>query len=213
MTTNPYLKLVNCNNGASSSSLNSLADPNDPYWDHVNQVLNVARVYHNQVEIIYLESEDSTAIQDFPARPYIFRDHLEAAMRTCKAKFKYLKLMYVLGRTTTFNAHSVPNKEPSPYYNGWGEKFAIEDQINGVPGTEYKGPNAVAPLLTWGWYQWADGTTVPRKDGFVWLKSETEDGVHATPAGQDTLATRFKNFLLTDKYASVWYVNHAAGKK
>jgi len=26
--------------------------------------------------------------------------------------------------------------------------------------------------------------------------------------GQDTLATRFQNFLLTDKYARIWYAAH-----
>ena len=208
--TNPYLKLINCNNGASTSSLNSISNPNDPYWDHVKRVLFGAHAYNNQVEVIYLETEDSTSVQSFPDRPYIFRDNLEAVMRTCKLKFKYLKLMYVLGRTTTFNVHAIQNEEPAPYYNGWGAKFAIEDQINGKPGTEYTGRNAVAPLLTWGWYQWADGSNIPRKDGFTWLESETEDGLHATPAGEDTLATRFQNFLLTDHYASVWYVNHAS---
>jgi len=211
--TNPYLKLINCNNGASTSSLNSIANPNDPYWDHVNRVLFGAHAYHNQVEVIYLETEDSTSIQNFPARPKIFRDNIEAVMRTCKLKFKYLKLMYVSGRTTTFNVHAVQNVEPTPYYNGWADKFAIEDQINGKPGTEYKGNNAVAPLLTWGWYQWADGSSTPRKDGFTWLESETEDGLHATKAGEDTLATRFQNFLLTDRYAKVWYVNNASQPK
>jgi hypothetical protein len=84
----------------------------------------------------------------------------------------------------------------------------IEDQINGVPGTEYKGKNAVAPMITWGWYQWAD--SIPRKaDGFYWLITDTKDGLHATPEAQVKLATNFQNFLLTDNYAKQWYANNA----
>jgi hypothetical protein len=70
-----------------------------------------------------------------------------------------------------------------------------------------KGDSAVAPLVTWGWYQWANGSAIPRKDGFVWQESDTEDGVHATSEGQDTLSSRFQNFLLTDPNARVWYAN------
>ena len=75
------------------------------------------------------------------------------------------------------------------------------------PGTEYKGSTAVAPMIAWSFYEWAD--SLPRvTDNFYWRFSETKDGLHANDAGQDTLTTRFQNFLLTDKYASTWYANH-----
>jgi len=206
--TNPSLLLLNCNNGAGTATLNSMMDPNDPYWDHVSLILGYHHITYRQVQVIYFETDDSIPINSFPARPYQFRDDFKIAMQTCKAKFRRLKLVYVLGRTTTFNKIMVQNIEPCPYYNGWGEKFFIEDQIKGVPGTKYKGDSAVAPLVTWGWYQWANGSNIPRKDGFVWTVDETADGLHANAEGQDTLATRFQNFLLTDKYASIWYANH-----
>ena len=208
--TNPALSLVNCNNGAGKASLNSIMNPNDSYWSYVMNILKNHHLSAKQIQIIYFETDDSAVINSFPERPYIVRDDFKLAMQVCKAKFKHLKLVYVLGRTTTFNTTMIQNVEPCPYYNGWGEKFYIEDQINGVPGTQYKGDSAVAPLVTWGWYQWADGTTNPRQDGFVWTKNLTIDGLHASPEGQDTLSTRFQNFLLTDKYASIWYANHAA---
>jgi hypothetical protein len=210
--TNPSLLLANCNNGSGNASLNSLMNPNDLYWIHVSLILRSYHISYKQVQVIYLETDDSSAINSFPERPYQVRDDFKIAMQVCKAKFKHLRLVYVLGRTTTFSKIQVQNIEPCPYYNGWGEKFFIEDQINGAPGTKYKGDSAVAPLVTWGWYQWADGTNIPRKDGFVWTKDDTIDGLHADPAGQDTLATRFQNFLLTDRYASIWYANHSPQK-
>ena len=183
-------------------------NPGDPYWNHVNSILLTSHINANQVQIIYLESEDSSTSHKFPDRAYLVRDDIEEVMRVCKAKFKQLKIMYVLGRTTTFHLVARQNQEPAPYYNGWGDKFVIEDQINGVPGTEYKGDSAVAPMVTWAFYQWTDGSAIPRKDGFTWQESDTEDGFMRIDAGQDTLSTRFQNFLLTDKYASLWYANH-----
>jgi hypothetical protein len=206
--TNPLLVLVNCSNGGGSSSLNSIMDPNDIYWTHVNSQLKAYHINDKQVQVIYLESDDSSVSHSFPGRIYLVRDDIEEIMRVCKTKFKQLKFIYVLGRTTTFHLTARQNQEPCPYFNGWADKFAIEDQINGLAGTAYKGDSAVAPMITWGFYQWADGSAIPRQDGFTWQESDTEDGLHGTDAGQDTLSTRFQNFLLKDKYASLWYGNH-----
>jgi len=206
---NPYLKLLNCSNGGGVASLQQIANLNDPYWDHVTRIILNSKSTYKQVEIIYMETEDSVNnVFGFPDRPYLFRDHAIAAIQTCKIKCPNLKFIYVLGRTTTFGDVRLTNKEPSPYYNGWGWKFMIEAQINGAAGTQYKGLNPVAPMVTWGWYEWANGTNIPRKDGFTWQESDTEDGIHATPAGEDTLSTRFRNFLLTDRVASMWYKRH-----
>ena len=144
--TNPFLKLLNASNGAGTSSINSISDPNDPYWDHVSNIIRSSRVSYSQIQVVYLESEDSSSIVGFPARPYLLRDNLKTAIQTCKAKFPKLKLLYVLGRTTTFNVHSVQNQEPAPYYNGWAEKFLIEDQINGVQVQNIK---EIVLLLLW----------------------------------------------------------------
>ncbi|HYK46642.1 MAG TPA: hypothetical protein VEV83_15805 [Parafilimonas sp.] len=210
VNTNPFLKLINCSDGSGTASFESISNPNDSYWDHVSNVIITSRAYPKQVQVIYMETEDSIQVTTFPNRPNAVKGNIEAAVRTCKLKYPNLKLVYFLGRTTTFpdstnNLTQTTNKEPCLYYNGWACKFAIEDQINGAPGTEYKGSNPVAPIMTWGWYEWANGTNVPRQDGFTWQASDTKDGLHATDAGEDTLVHRFKTFLMTDTYAKIWY--------
>ena len=111
-----------------------------------------------------------------------------------------LKAVYVLRRTRTFPNTLTPwNTEPGPYYFGWACKWAIQDQIRKVPGTEYKGSNVVAPMITWGFYQWAD--SLPRTtDNFYWRYSQTKDGLHANEVG-----SRFQKFLLEDQSAKLWY--------
>ncbi len=205
--TNSRLKLLACNEAGFDAYLNAIADPDNIYWDHVSQVITGNSSTYKQVQVVYLETDDSTTKADFPARPLTIKKDIETCMRTLKHKFQNLKVVYLLARTRTFGKKNLPNREPNPYFFGWACKWAIEDQINGVPGIEYKGDNAVAPIITWGFYQWA--WTTPRKtDGFFWVPSESSDGLHATPEGQDTLSRRFQNFLLTDKYAKKWYAAH-----
>jgi hypothetical protein len=203
--TNPNLFLINCNQGAGFASLNSIMNPNDTYWARVNNTI-INKTSYKQVQIIYLETDDSSRVS-WPNKPIMVKNDIDSSLRVFKAKFPNLKLVYVLGRTRTFGNLQFYNREPGPYYFGWGCKWAIEDQINGMQGTAYKGANAVAPMLTWGFYEWAD--SIPRKtDGFSWRSSQTADGLHASTVGQDTLTTRFQKFLLSDRYASIWYARH-----
>lgn len=203
--TNPDLFLINCNQGAGFASLNSIMNPGDNYWNRVNNTI-INKTSYKQVQIIYLETDDSSKVS-WPAKPIAVKNDIDSALRVFKRKFPNLKLVYVLGRTRTFGNLKYWNREPGPYYFGWGCKWAIEGQINGATGTAYKGDNAVAPMLTWGFYEWAD--SIPRKtDGFSWRSSQTVDGLHASTEGQDTLTTRFHNFLLSDRNASIWYARH-----
>ncbi|CAN5620257.1 hypothetical protein BH10BAC2_BH10BAC2_45580 [soil metagenome] len=208
--TNPALLMVNCTNGGGTASANSLMNPNDAVWGVIESKLTKGKLTAPQVQVIYLETDDSIQLSGFPDRPLRLKQEYQETMRQFKTKFTNLKLVYLLGRTTTFKdpkQKKISNAEPNPYYNGWACKWLIEDQINGVPGTAYKGANAVAPMVTWGWYEWAYGTPQPRLDGFTWEESDTEDGLHGTPAGEDTLSNYFQHFLLTDQTARKWYGN------
>jgi hypothetical protein len=203
--TNPSLFLINCNQGAGFASLNSIMNVNDNYWARVDHTITT-KTSPKQVQVIYLETDDSTNVK-WPAKPTNVKNDIDSCLRVFKRKFPNVKLVYVLGRTRTFGNMKYWNREPNPYYFGWGCKWAIEGQINGAPGTIYKGSDAVAPMLTWGFYEWADSQ--PRKtDGFSWNAYQTVDGLHASTEGQDTLTNRFQNFLLTDPYANIWYAKH-----
>lgn len=203
--TNPDLYLINCNQGANGASLSNISNPLDPYWLRVNHTIENKTSY-KQVQVAYLETDDPADVS-WPDRPLTIKVNLQSALRVMKNKFPNLKLVYVLGRTRTFPGVKLWNIEPGPYYFGWACKWAIEDQINGTDGTGYQGRDAVAPMLAWGFYQWAD--SLPRKtDGFSWRSYQTSDALHATPEGQDTLSGRFQRFLLTDKFAQHWYANH-----
>lgn len=207
--TNPELSLASISLGSGDARLNNILNPNDPYWNTVAQKLRQSKSSFRQVQVIYLDTEDSSKIIGFPVRPILVKNDLEACFRTLQLKFPNVKLVYLVARTTTYGKNHVHdfNAEPNPYYFGWAAKWAIEDQIKGVSGTEYKGQNKVSPMVTWGFYEWA--TAKPRTtDGFKWTQDLMEsDGLHPNDAGHDTLMTRFQNFLLTDRTAKQWYGN------
>lgn len=209
--TNPYLAMATATDGGTSVDEIMNAE-NYVYWDTAFSKLKKNDIDYRQVEVIYFETDDSLQTSDFPGRPLLSKDKYAQAMRTFKLKFPNIKLVYLLGRTTAFikpkKSGKVTNSEPVPYENGWTCKFVIQDQINGVSGLEYKGASAVAPMVTWGWYEWAYGTDQPRNDGFTWTIDDTIDGLHANDEGADTLSTNFQNFLLNDPYASIWYAKH-----
>ncbi len=201
------VQIINGNNGTGAGALNNIMDPDNPYWAHISKILHGTKSSFKQVQLLYLESDDTTKFISWPQRPTLVKNDIETCMQVMKRKFPNLKILYVLGRTRTFGKEAPWNQEPSPYYFGWGCKWAIQDQINGIAGTQYKGHNAVAPLITWGFYQWAD--SLPRRtDQFYWRDSETADGLHANLFGEDTLTNRFQKFLFSDKNSSLWYAAH-----
>jgi hypothetical protein len=200
------LHLLNCCQ-AKTGVLSQMSNPNSDYWKHVLSVMKKAKAGARQVQVIYMETDDSLKLQNFPDRAIEIKNRIKAAMLVMKQKCPNLKVLYLNGRTRSFGNNTDWNREPSPHYFGWACKWLIGDQIDGVPGTEYKGPNPVAPIATWGFYEWAK-TTPRTTDGYAWLKTESTDGLHATPAGLDSIARRFQNFLLTDPYASKWYAAH-----
>ena len=206
--TNPKLKLASGSDTA--ANIDEINDTiNSKYWPHSQAKLLKNGVHPQQVEVVYMETDDSSENLNFPFRPRELKDKFEECLRILKVKFPNIKLVYFLSRTTTFPPKSkIPAVgEPAAYYNGWACKFTIEDQINGVRSVKYKGKKAVVPLATWGWYEWS----IPgqrREDGFIWTQDDTSDGLHANKEGANKLATNFQNFLLTDPYASIWYAKH-----
>lgn len=194
------------------ASFEHLADPNGSYWGHVDAKMSSQNTTYKQVQILWMITDDSSAITAFPDRALIAKENIKAAARTLKIKFPNLKILYLMGRPFTWDSaaiHSkvmnVRSKNPAPYNQGWAEKWAIEDQINGDPSVAYKGPNAVAPIITWGQYQWTRGTE-PNLDGFQWLLTDTSDGLHPTNTGKDKMAQYLWNFLFTDPYTTVWFL-------
>ncbi len=100
------------------------------------------------------------------------------------------------------------------YDSGFGDKWMIENQIKGTGNLNFdpaKG-KVVAPWLSWGPYQWADGIH-PRSDGLVWLPSDFLayswggiDWAHPSHAGVRKETDQLLAFFKTDPTTTPWFL-------
>jgi hypothetical protein len=65
-----------------------------------------------------------------------------------------------------------------------------------------------APVLLWGPYLWAHGTTARKSDGLAWEASDygEVDGMHPSAAGKRKVAEMLLKFFKTDASARGWFV-------
>jgi hypothetical protein len=67
-----------------------------------------------------------------------------------------------------------------------------------------------APLLLWGPYLWADGTTPRASDKLTYVRDDLAmDGTHPSESGRDKVARVMLEFFKTNPLAKSWFT--AAG--
>ena len=77
------------------------------------------------------------------------------------------------------------NPEPYAYEGAFSIRWIIDAQIKGDPKLNWDAARGEvkAPVVLWGPYLWADGTT-PRKDGLVWNRDDLRDNDGTHPSHQ-----------------------------
>lgn len=130
-------------------------------------------------------------------------------MQLVKQKFPNLQVFYLLDRHTTAfgtgDAAKGKHGEPRPYYVGWANKWLIADQLSGRTELKWDGPDAPAPLLTWGPYLWTVNDE-PRADGYRWTpEMVVPDGVHLTEGGQERMGRELVAYFSRDPPAKLWF--------
>jgi hypothetical protein len=202
---NPRVVIVDTAQGGQTAA--AIASPAASYWTLVSQRLQAAGLSAAQVQVAWLKEADAQPPNNFPGHAQVLRDELKAICNILHDRFPNLRLCYVSSRIYSYAAQGSLNPEPQAYESGFAVKWLIEAQINGDPQLNYSaaaGP-VRSPLLLWGPYLWANGTT-PRSDGLVWLASDLEgDLTHPGPAGEQKVADMLSAFLATDPAAAPWW--------
>ena len=172
-------------------------------------ILPFAGVTPQQVAVAWIDAVDSQA-GAFPVDAQTLQSELETIAQDLYTLFPNLKLAYFgsLNYTGYSQGVSTINPEPLAYDTAFGDKWAIQDQINGDPKLNYdpsKGP-VTAPWIGWGDYYWANGL-LARSDGTAWSCQDLQpDGTHpAYPGGQLKVAYGLLNFFKTDTTATPWF--------
>jgi len=201
---NPRLVRVDCAVGGWSANL--IVDRNASYWTLVDQRVAAAGLDPDQVQVVWLkEAENMIANPSFPAHAESLQTHLRGIVRHLKDRFPQLQLCYLSSRI--YGGYGAG--EPIAYEGGFAVRWLIEDQMGGDPvlnADALAGP-VEAPVLLWGPYLWANGTTPRASDGLVWLSSDLEsDHTHPSPAGEVKVAGLLRDFFGYDGTAVDWFL-------
>ena len=112
-------------------------------------------------------------------------------MHNAKAHFPNLRIAYLGSRIYGGWSGGRLNPEPYAYEGAFAARWLIQDQIKGDADLKFDdaGGSAVAPLLLWGPYFWADGTTPRKADNLVWQRADLgPDGTHPSTSGRQKVA-------------------------
>lgn len=127
-------------------------------------------------------------------------------LRHAKARFPNLRVAYLGSRIYGGYAGTALNPEPYAYEGAFAVRGLILDQARGNAQLAFDGA-AKVPLLLWGPYFWADGTTPRKGDGLVWERADLAgDGTHPSESGRRKVAEQLLTFFKEDSLASEWFV-------
>src|SRR5262249_26903663 len=139
------------------------------------------------------------------------RTNLVTSLQLTKRKFPNLKVAYLSSRTYgggAIKGGRAGHPEAVGSQSALSARWWGVGQKKGAPRVKYDGEKGrvMAPVLLWGPYLWADGTT-PRKDGLTWERSDySRDGLHPDASGQQKVVEQLTRFFKNDLNAKPWFV-------
>jgi hypothetical protein len=92
--------------------------------------------------------------------------------------------------------------------SSFGTRWVVQSQIRGDAALNYDPTRGEvrAPLVLWGPYLWACGTTPRKLDGLTWTQNDVRaDQLHPNEAGCRKTTTLLLNFFKTDAGPIRWF--------
>ena len=204
---NPQVVLVN--GGVSGNPIAEWVDPSSFPWGFMNDQVIATGLSPAQIQVAWVMMPDRPPNPPpFPEREEIYREQLQAVLRTLKANYPNLQLAYISSHQYAGYGTGNITEPGNGYEHGFGVKWTIESQILGqgdLNADPAVGP-ITAPWIAWGPYNWADGVN-PRSDGLIWECSDFgRDGSHPSNAGSLKLGGLMLDFFTSDPTATPWFL-------
>jgi hypothetical protein len=208
--------LVIVNGAAEGEDAPAWTSPTSPAYERVKVGrLAPLGLSENQVQAVWVKLEDQKPGLSLPADSadaYLLLSNLAQVMRSLRVRYPYLRIILISSRSYGGYGTTDLNPEPFAYESGFSVKWLIESQIDemrGKPGNPRVGTldynKKAAPIIVWGPYLWADGTT-PRSDGVLWNRADfEEDGTHPSQMGESKVAGMLLDFFKSSPYTKCWF--------
>jgi hypothetical protein len=202
------LTIVDCAQGGQAMA--EWADPQAGAWKEALRRLDAARVTPLQVQTAWIKLANKGprgALEDHARK---LQQDTRAVVQEAKRRFPNLQIAYLSSRIYGGYATNALNPEPYAFESAFAVRWLIQDQMAGKPELNFApedGP-VKAPVLLWGPYLWADGTTPRAADKLTYTRDDlARDGTHPSPSGREKVAKLILDFVKTDPLARSWFVD------
>jgi hypothetical protein len=202
----PRVTIVDCAQGGQAMA--QWVDPKGRAWLEADRRLQTAGVSPQQVQVVWVKLANIRPTGELTEHGRMLQRDTVIVLQNAKARFPNLRIAY-LGSRIYGGWTTIPlNPEPYAYEGAFVVRWLIQDQIKGDPGLNFDpGKGAItSPLLLWGPYLWADGTTPRKADGLIYERNDLlEDGTHPSDSGRRKVADMLLAFFRADPLARTWY--------
>jgi hypothetical protein len=213
---NPNLTIVDGAEGGATAGV--WTNSNSAYWtDLLQYQLPFRGASTNQVQVAWISDVDSGGDTTFPNDALTLESNFESIAQILVQTFPNIKLMLFSSMNYTGYSQGITTTLPEPqaYEAGFGVKWAIESQIDGLC-CNYNSNNGTvtAPWMGWSAYYWANGL-IPRSDDITWSCQDLEaDGLHPRdPIGHIKIAQYLLNWFKTSELTTPWFLAPGANWK
>jgi Flp pilus assembly pilin Flp len=187
------------------------ADPQARLWSDAQRRLELAHLSPQQVQAAWVKLANACPNGELAEHGIKLKEDAQAALRIAIAKFPNLRIAYLSSRIYGGYARDRLNPEPYAYEGAFAVRWLIQDQLKQPVALSPDTAAPSSPLLLWGPYLWADGTTPRATDGLVWTRNDLgADGVHPDKGGREKVARLLLDFFKTDDNASTWFLRGPA---
>ncbi|AGA31567.1 hypothetical protein [Singulisphaera acidiphila] len=200
------LTIVDCAQGGQAMA--EWAPPDARPWTIAEQLLTRAKVAPKQVQIAWIKLANKGPHGDLEEHGRKLQRDTLAVIQNAKSRFPNLRIVYLSSRIYGGYATTHLNPEPFAFESAFPARWLIQDQIKGSDALNFKAERGPikAPLLLWGPYLWADGTTPRASDKLVYNRADlADDGTHPSEAGRDKVAKLMLDFFKLDPLAKPWF--------
>ncbi len=201
------LTIVDCAQGGQAMAEWAPADA--PTWKEAARRLAAASVSPKQVQVAWIKLANKGPKGELESHGRELERDTKAVLQNAKSRFPNLRIVYLSSRIYGGYATSHLNPEPFAYESAFAARWLIQDQMKGEAGLNFNSEKGEvkAPLLLWGPYLWADGTTPRKEDKLSYSREDLAgDGTHPSASGKDKVAGLLLDFLKSDSLAKSWFV-------
>jgi hypothetical protein len=205
----PQVAIVDCAQGGQAMA--QWGDPKGRAWTEADRRLAAATISPEQVQVVWVKLANVRPTGTLAEHGKKLQKDTTVLLQNAKDRFPNLRIAYLSGRIYGGWANTPLNPEPYAHEGNIVVRWLIQDQMKGASELNYDPARGTvkAPLLLWGPYLWADGTTPRKTDGLVWQRQDLAgDGTHPSDSGRRKVAEMLLKFFTEDPLARTWYTKN-----